>query len=80
SISEIKYLGSGTLDFLEVRVPDDYPDPENLRLVIYDRTHDGSTTASPAASDIYNVTTDGLLYTEDTDTDGNVAYGHQKRG
>ncbi len=70
-ISEIKYLGGGTLDFLEVRVPDDYPDPGNLRLVIYDRNHNGSTTASPAASDIYDVTADGLLYTEDTDNDGN---------
>ncbi len=70
-ISEIKYLGGGTQDFLEVRVPDDYPDPENLRLVIYDRTHDGSTTDTPAASDIYDVTTQGLLYTEDTDGDGN---------
>lgn len=69
-ISEIKYLGSGTLDFLEVRVPDDYPDPENLRLVIYDRSHNGSTTASPAASDIHEVTAEGLLYTEDTDGDG----------
>lgn len=66
-ISEIKYLGAGSLDFLEVRVPDDYPDPENLVLVIYDRNHDGSTTQSPAASDIYNVTTDGNLYTEDVD-------------
>ncbi len=70
-ISEIKYLGGGTLDFLEVRVPDDYPDPENLRLVIYDRTHNGSTTASPSASDIHEVTADGLLYTEDADSDGN---------
>lgn len=70
-ISEIKYLGGGTLDFLEVRVPDDYPDPQNLRLVIYDRTHDGSTTASPGANDIYNITTVGNLYTEDTDNDGN---------
>ena len=68
-ISEIKYLGSGALDFLEVRVPDDYPDPANLRLVIYDRNHDGSTSASPSASDIYTVT-DGLLYTEDTNSDG----------
>lgn len=66
-ISEIKYLGSGTLDFLEVRVPDDYPDPENLRLVIYDRTHNGSNSASPAASDIYDITAVGTLYTEDTD-------------
>ncbi|MEM7438409.1 MAG: Hint domain-containing protein [Pseudomonadota bacterium] len=71
SISEIKYLGAGTLDFLEVRVPDDYPDPENLVMVIYDRNHNGSTTQSPAASDIYNVTADGLEYTEDTDGDGN---------
>ncbi len=70
-ITEIKYLGGGTEDFLEVRVPDDYPDPENLRMVIYDRTHNGSTTASPAASDIYDVTADGLLYTEDVDMDGN---------
>ncbi|WGI20464.1 Hint domain-containing protein [Amylibacter sp. IMCC11727] len=70
-ISEIKYLGSGTLDMVEIRIPDDYPDPENLVMVIYDRTHNGSTTASPAASDIYAVTNDGLLYTEDTDNDGN---------
>jgi len=70
-ISEIKYLGGGTLDILEVRVPDDYPDPENLRLVIYDRSHNGSNTQSPAASDIYDITNDGLLYTEDVDGDGN---------
>lgn len=70
SISEIKYLGNGDQDMLEVRVPDDYPDPENLRLVIYDRNHNGSTTASPAASDIYEVVADGQLYTEDADTDG----------
>lgn len=69
SISEIKYLGGGTLDIVEVRIPDDYPDPENLVLVIYDRTHDGSTTASPSAADIYNVTVDGTLYTEDVDGD-----------
>ncbi|MEM1238022.1 MAG: Hint domain-containing protein [Pseudomonadota bacterium] len=66
-ISEMKFLGNGPEDFLEVRVPDDYPDPENLRLVIYDRTHDGSTTASPAASDIYDITAVGKLYTEDVD-------------
>ena len=70
-ISEIKYLGNGNLDILEVRLPDDYPDPQNLRLVIYDRSHNGSTTASPAASDIYDVTVDGNLYTEDVDNDGN---------
>jgi hypothetical protein len=70
-ISEIKYLGNGDLDFLEVRIPDDYPDPANLRLVIYDLSHNGSTTASPAASDIYNITAVGTLYTEDTDGDGN---------
>lgn len=70
-ISEIKYLGVGTLDFVEVRIPDDYPDPANLRLVIYDRTHNGSTTASPGASDIHNVTAVGTLYTEDVDGDGN---------
>lgn len=69
SISEIKYLGSGSLDFLEVRVPDDYPDPENLRLVIYDRSHNGSTSASPSASDIYNITSVGTLYTEDLNGD-----------
>jgi hypothetical protein len=69
-ISEIKYLGGGPLDYLEVRVPDDYPDPGNLRLVIYDLSHNGSTTASPASSDIYTVTS-GLLYTEDVDLDGN---------
>lgn len=70
-ISEIKYLGNGDLDFLEVRVPDDYPDPANLRLVIYDLSHNGSTTASPATTDIYNITTVGTLYTEDTNSDGN---------
>lgn len=70
-ISEIKYLGSGDFDMLEVRVPDDYPDPENLVLVIYDRSHNGSTTASPSASDIYDITAVGLLYTEDVDMDGN---------
>jgi len=70
SISEIKYLGNGNQDILEVRVPESYPDPQNLRLVIYDRTHNGSTTASPSAGDIHNVTSDGLLYTEDTDNDG----------
>ncbi|WP_298857099.1 Hint domain-containing protein [uncultured Sulfitobacter sp.] len=70
AISEIKYLGGGTLDFLEVRIPDDYPDPQNLRLVIYDRTHSGSTTASPSAGDIHNVTLDGTLYTEDLNADG----------
>lgn len=70
-ISEIKYLGGGDLDFLEVRVPDDYPDPANLRLVIYDRTHNGSSSASPAAADIYNITSVGDLYTEDVDGDGN---------
>jgi hypothetical protein len=69
-ISEIKYLGGGPLDMLEVRIPDDYPDPANLRLVIYDRTHNGSTTASPSSSDIYNITTVGNLYTEDTNGDG----------
>lgn len=69
-ISEIKYFGGGTLDMVEIRVPDDYPDPENLVMVIYDRTHNGSTTASPSASDIYNVTADGLEYTEDTNGDG----------
>lgn len=63
-ISEIKYLGGGTEDFLEVRVPADYPDPENLRLVIYDRNHNGSATAVPAPSDIY-VVTDGNFYPED---------------
>ena len=70
-ISEIKYLGNGDQDTLEVRVPDDYPDPQNLRLVIYDRGHDGSTTAVPSASDIYDITTVGKLYTEDVDNDGN---------
>ena len=70
-ISEIKYLGGGDLDFLEIRVPDDYPDPANLRLVIYDLSHNGSTTASPTAADIYNITTVGTLYTEDGDSDGN---------
>lgn len=70
-ISEIKYLGSGTFDFLEVRIPDDYPDPQNLRLVIYDRAHNGSNTASPVSADIINVTTAGNLYTEDADGDGN---------
>lgn len=70
-ISEIKYLGGGTLDFLEVRIPDDYPDPGNLRLVIYDRSHNGSNTASPAARDIYDITAVGTLYTEDVDMDGN---------
>ncbi|MEO0487491.1 MAG: Hint domain-containing protein [Pseudomonadota bacterium] len=80
SISEIKYLGGGTLDFLEVRIPITYPDPENLRLVIYDRNHDGSTTQSPVAADIHNVTADGLLYTEDVapvdgvDDDGVLHY------
>ena len=69
-ISEIKYLGGGDLDMLEVRIPDDYPDPENLVMVIYDRTHNGSTTGVPSASDIYSVTADGLLYTEDADLDG----------
>lgn len=66
-ISEIKYFGNGPLDFLEVRIPDDYPDPENLRLVIYDRTHNGSNSASPAAADIYDITAVGNLYTEDVD-------------
>ncbi|WP_299024266.1 Hint domain-containing protein [uncultured Sulfitobacter sp.] len=70
-ISEIKYLGGGPLDFLEVRVPDDYPDPANLRLVIYDLSHNGSTSASPAAADVYNITSVGNLYTEDVDSDGN---------
>jgi hypothetical protein len=40
-------------------------------LVIYDRTQNGSTTGSPAAADIYNITTVGNLYTEDVDGDGN---------
>ncbi|MXU65851.1 Hint domain-containing protein [Oceanomicrobium pacificus] len=63
AISEIKYLGSANLDMLEVRIPSSYTgDPANLRLVIYDRSHDGSTTASPAAGDIYTVT-DGQLTT-----------------
>ncbi|MEP5151972.1 Hint domain-containing protein [Planktotalea sp.] len=69
-ISEIKYLGTGTFDFLEVRVPDDYPNPENLRLVIYDRNEGGPTGAPPVASDIYTVT-DGFLYSEDVDMDSN---------
>lgn len=69
-ISEIKYLGNGDQDFLEVRVPDDYPDPENLRLVIYDLAHNDSETASPAATDIYNITTVGKLADDDADGDG----------
>ncbi len=69
-ISELKYLGSGDLDMLEIRIPDDYPDPENLVMVIYDRSHNGSTTGVPSASDTYSVTGDGLLYTEDANLDG----------
>ena len=69
-ISEIKYLGGGDLDMLKVRIPDDYPDPENFVMVIYDRTHNSSTTGVPSASDTYSVIGDGLLYTEDANLDG----------
>lgn len=55
AISEIKYLGGSSLDFIEVRIPDSYPDPENLVLVIYDLTHNGSITATPSASDMYAI-------------------------
>lgn len=72
-ISEIKYLGGGTLDFLEVRIPDDYPDPENLVLVIYDRNHNGSTTATPSANDIYAIESVGSS-ANDTTADGVTHY------
>ncbi|MEM7242158.1 MAG: Hint domain-containing protein [Pseudomonadota bacterium] len=69
SLSEIKYLGLSPDDFVEIRIPDGYPDPENLVMVIYDRSHNGSTTNTPAARDIYNVTADGNS-TLDTTADG----------
>ncbi|NRB04866.1 MAG: Hint domain-containing protein [Rhodobacteraceae bacterium] len=72
-ISEMKYLGSGTLDFVEVRIPDSYPDPQNLVLVIYDRTHDGSTTATPSAGDMYAIEGDGDT-SDDTVSDGFTHY------
>jgi hypothetical protein len=61
-ISEIKYLGNGDQDFLEVRIPDNYANPENLVMVIYDKADSGSTTAVPAPSDVFNVTADGQEY------------------
>ena len=72
-ISEIKYLGAGSLDFLEVRIPDDYPDPENLVLTIYDRTHDGSSSATPSANDMYQIASDGST-AQDTSADGMTHY------
>ncbi len=72
-ISEMKYLGSGTLDFVEVRIPDTYPDPENLILVIYDRTHDGSTTATPSAADMFAIESVGDT-SNDTVADGFTHY------
>ncbi|MEP5732285.1 MAG: Hint domain-containing protein [Sulfitobacter sp.] len=86
-ISEMKYLGGATLDFIEVRIPDDYPDPENLVLVIYDRNHDGSATATPSASDMFaiaavgntddDVTADGLThYTIGSDYNGDAIALH----
>jgi len=72
-ISEIKYLGGGTLDFVEVRIPDDYPDPENLVLVIYDRNDDGSTTATPSANDMYAIADVGDT-SDDTSADGFTHY------
>jgi len=72
-ISEIKYLGGATLDFIEVRIPDDYPDPENLVLVIYDRFDDGSTTATPSAADMYVIESEGDT-SDDTTADGLTHY------
>ena len=73
SISEIKYLGGASEDFVEIRIPDSYPDPENLVLVIYDRSHDGSNSATPAAGDIYDVVAEGSS-AQDTDADGITHY------
>jgi len=53
-ISEIKYLGNGPEDFVEVAIPDDYPSPENLRLVVYDRTTNLPT-------EVYVISTDGAV-------------------
>lgn len=72
-ISEIKYLGGGTLDFVEVRIPDDYPDPENLVLVIYDRADNGSSSATPAAADMFAIESVGDT-SDDTDADGFTHY------
>lgn len=72
-ISEIKYLGAGSLDFVEVRIPDTYPDPENLVLVIYDRSDDGSTTATPSASDMFAIESVGDT-SDDTVADGFTHY------
>lgn len=88
AISEIKYLGAGTEDFIEVRIPDDYPDPENLVLIIYDRNDDGSTTATSDPADeyivildltpIYDTEDDGYThYVVGTDYNGTTIYLHQ---
>lgn len=79
-ISEIKYLGNGNVDFLEVRIPDDYPDPENLVLVIYDKDDSGSLIATPAPSDVYNVTADGLAYPTDANDQNHFTFGTTENG
>lgn len=66
-ISEIKYFGPSAADLIEIRIPETYPDPENLVLTIYDSSHNGSTTDIPNTSDVYSVTTDGVLQPGDFD-------------
>ncbi|MEM0976564.1 MAG: Hint domain-containing protein [Pseudomonadota bacterium] len=60
-ISEIRYRGGADVDFVEVAIPDDYDDPENLVVVIYDLADNGSATGTPSTDDQYFIQSDGAV-------------------